>query len=153
MAVVQASNKSEASECYRILKMQGYKKIAFSYGADWYYEEGLPTTYEIKTKYLVKAHGRYNVIKDFYERGIIEKFDKIHLLGCNIPQEFAWYKDMPFIESLDTSNPIIHGLKGIRYFDFGLLHKESDKIDKLLNLNENWKDVEYNIKKFRSFIN
>ena len=39
MAVVQAQNYHEAFECYNILKMQGYQKIAFSYGADWYAED------------------------------------------------------------------------------------------------------------------
>ena len=36
VAVVQAQSYHEAHECYNILKMQGYQKIAFSYGADWY---------------------------------------------------------------------------------------------------------------------
>jgi hypothetical protein len=40
VAVVQGKNESEARECYRILKYQGYEKIAFSYGADWYYSKG-----------------------------------------------------------------------------------------------------------------
>ena len=107
VAVVQANNKSEAYSCYNILKIQGYKKIAFSYGADWYYEEGLKSTPDKSNKFITKAHGRYNTIKEFYKKGIINKFDRIHLLGCNVPQEFSWYKDIPFIESIDTSNPVI----------------------------------------------
>ena len=99
VAVVQANNKSEAYECYHILKMQGYKKIAFSYGADWYYMEGLSTIPKIfrENEFITKAHGRYNTIEDFYKNGLISDYDSIHLLGCNIPQEFSWYKDMPFI--------------------------------------------------------
>ena len=50
-------------QCYRILKTQGYQKISFSYGADWYYDEGLSTTPIKNNKYLTKACGRYNVIK------------------------------------------------------------------------------------------
>ena len=38
--------------------------------------------------------------------------DRVHLLGCNLPQEYLYYKDFPFIETIDTSNPIIHGLEG-----------------------------------------
>jgi hypothetical protein len=152
VAVVQASNKPEAWECYNILKTQGYKKIAFSYGADWYYDEGLSTTPDKNNKWVTKAHGRYNIIKDFYEKGLIRKFDRIHLLGCNIPQEFSWYKDMPFIESVDTSNPVIHGLAGVKYKDYGLDEKLPHKVDKFEGDSENWETALYNVEKFREFI-
>ena len=154
VAVVQASSKSEASECYRILKMQGYKKITFSYGADWYSWQGLKTVdnEHDDNEFVVKAHGRYNVIKDFYERGIIERSDRVHLLGCNIPQEFAWYKDMPFIESIDTSNPVIHGLAGVKYEEYGLLEKLPHKVDKFEGNSDNWEIVLYNVNKFKEFI-
>ena len=152
VAVVQANNKSEAYSCYNILKIQGYKKIAFSYGADWYYEEGLKSTPDKSNKFITKAHGRYNTIKEFYKKGIINKFDRIHLLGCNVPQEFSWYKDMPFIESIDTSNPVIHGLAGVKYKDYGLTEKLSHKVDKFEGDSENWEIALYNVEKFREFI-
>ena len=152
VAVVQAKDKSEAWECYSILKTQGYSKIAFSYGADWYYGEGLSTTPDKNNKFLTKAHGRYNVVKYFYEQELIRKTDRIHLLGCNIPQEFSWYKDMPFIESIDTSNPVIHGLAGVKYEDWGLEDKLPYKVDKFEGNAENWDTVLYNVKKFKEFI-
>jgi hypothetical protein len=110
MAVVQGKNKNESRECYDILKHQGYQKIAFSYGADWYYENGKSTSKTTENITVTKAHGRYNFIKELYEDNTISKSDRIHLLGCNIPQEFKWYKNMPFIKTIDTSNPVIHGL-------------------------------------------
>ncbi len=152
VAVVQAKDKSEAWECYSILRTQGYEKIAFSYGADWYYDEGLSTTPDKNNKFLTKAHGRYNVVKHFYEQKLIRKTDRIHLLGCNIPQEFSWYKDMPFIESIDTSNPVIHGLAGVKYEDWGLEDKLPYKVDKFEGNAENWDTVLYNVKKFKEFI-
>jgi len=154
VAVVQASNKAEAWECYNILKTQGYKKIAFSYGADWYYLEGLQTVPKTsrKNEFITKAHGRYNIIKEFYNKGLISKFDRVHLLGCNIPQEFSWYKDMPFIETIDTSNPVIHGLSGIKYNDWGLDDKVSTKVDKFEGKAEHWETAIYNIHKFREFL-
>ena len=152
VAVVQANNQSEAHTCYHILKMQGYKKIAFSYGADWYYEEGLSTTSNKDNKFITKAHGRYNTIKKFYEQDTINKFDSIHLLGCNIPQEFSWYKDMPFIKTIDTSNPVIHGLAGVKYKEWGLDEKLSHKVDKFEGNAENWDTALYNVKKFREFV-
>lgn len=152
VAVVQANNKNEARECYRILKHQGYQKIAFSYGADWYYNEGLITSNKASNSSVCKAHGRYNIIKEFYQDGLIKKSDRVHLLGCNVPQEFSWYKDMPFIETIDTSNPVIHGLAGIKYNDWGLDSKISTKVDKFEGEAEYWDTAVYNIKKFKEFL-
>jgi len=149
VAVVQADSKPEALECYYILKTQGYQKIAFSYGADWYYDEGLSTTTDKENKFITKAHGRLNTIKEFYEKGLMSNYDRIHLLGCNVPQEFSWYKDLPIIESIDTSNPVIHGLAGCEYEDFGLNHKLDYKVDKFEGNAENWQIVLNNVKKFR----
>ena len=154
VAVVQGNNSSEARECYRILKYQGYEKIAFSYGADWYYDEGLKTIPDEfkENKYVTKAHGRYNFIEELYEDNTINKTDSGHLLGCNIPQEFSWYIDMPFIKTIDTSNPVIHGLSGIKYNDWGLDDKISTKVDKFEGKNKHWDTAVYNIHKFKTFI-
>ena len=152
VAVVQADCKSDAFECYHILKMQGYNKIAFSYGADWYYKEGLKSTPDSNNNFITKAHGRYNTIKEFYGKKLISKYDKVHLLGCNVPQEFSWYKNMPFIDSLDTSNPVIHGLAGVKYEEFGLEEKLPYKVDKYEGNEENWDTVLYNISKFKEFL-
>jgi len=149
VAVVQAKSLGEAIECYNTLKTSHqYTKIAFSYGAS-YYNDLFPHPNPM----IGKMMGRILTITTLYKKQVITKCDSVHLLGCSLPQEFSYYSDFPFIDSIDTSNPIIHGLKGIRYSDFGLLYKESDKIDKLIGLNGNWEDVEYNIRKFRSFIN
>jgi len=152
VAVVQAKNKQEAFSCYHILKVQGYEKIAFSYGADYYYDEGLSTTPNKDNKFITKAHGRYNVVKELKEKGLINITDRVHLLGCNIPQEFSWYKDMSFIETIDTSNPVIHGLAGVKYEDYGLEEKLSHKVDKFEGESKNWGIAIHNIKKFREFI-
>ena len=152
VAVVQGKNKNEARECYRILKYQGYEKIAFSYGADWYYNEGLSTTSIKSNNYITKAYGRYNFIKELYEDNTINKTDNVHLLGCNVPQEFSWYKDMPFIKTIDTSNPVIHGLSGIKYNGWGLDNKISTKVDKFKGEAEHWDTAVYNIQKFKEFL-
>ena len=59
------------------------------------------------------------------------------------------------IESLDTSNPIIHGLKGIKYKHYGLKEKDPTKIDQLEEV-ELTSDVLYNINhnliKFKQFL-
>jgi hypothetical protein len=126
VAVVQASNYAEAFECYSILAMQGYQKIAFSYGADWYCDE-----FPHPNPLVGKMMGRIRTISRMYKDKLINKSDRVHLLGCALPQEFRYYNDFPFIESIDTSNPIIHGLEGIEYTSNGLFTKSNTKIDKI----------------------
>ena len=71
-----------------------------------------------------------------------------------MPQEFKEYKKYDWIDSLDTSNPVIHGMKGIWYDSVqGLTDKESVKLYTLIdeNVNDKWGIIEYNVKSFRSF--
>ena len=149
IAVVQAQNYHEAFQCYNILKVQGYKKIAFSYGADWYAEE-----FPHPNPLVGKMMGRIMTISKMYKSNLIEKSDRVHLLGCALPQEFAYYNDFPFIESIDTSNPIIHGLEGIKYSSNGLYTKSSTKIDKLGIIplsQETLYNINHNLTQFKKF--
>ncbi len=118
IAVVQGKDIHEVIECYQIYKDLGYKKIAFSYGAS-YYNDIFPHP----NKNLGKALGRIQVISQLFKENIINKSDSIHLLGCASPQEFGWYKDMPFIKSLDTSNPVMAALDDNDYRAYGLYDK------------------------------
>ena len=151
VAVVQATSYGEAYECYHILKNHlNYDKIAFSYGADWYAEE-----FPHPNPLVGKMMGRIMAVSKMYKKELIKDNDRVHLLGCALPQEFSYYPDFPFIESIDTSNPIIHGLKRKQYNSFGLLEKESTKIDKigLVPLDpETLYDVNHNIIKFKNLI-
>jgi len=149
VAVVQAQNYHEAFQCYNILKVQGYKKIAFSYGADWYAEE-----FPHPNPLVGKMMGRIMTISKMYKSGLIEKTDRVHLLGCALPQEFAYYDDFPFIESIDTSNPIIHGLEGIKYSTNGLFTKSSTKIDTIgltPMTQETLYNINHNLTQFKKF--
>ena len=153
VAVVQAKTYEEAVSCYLTFKNLGYKKIAFSYGAQ-YYNDLFPHS----NKFVGKMMGRIMAIHKMWDKDVIEPTDKIHLLGCALPQEFAYYKklmDLGIIESLDTSNPIIHGLKGIKYEHYGLKEKNPTKIDQLEEV-ELTSDVLYNINhnltRFKQFL-
>ena len=152
VAVVQANNYSEAVECYSILNTHhGYHKIAFSYGASWYAEEMFPHPNPLVGKMM----GRIMTISKMYKNKIITDSHRIHLLGCALPQEFGYYCDFPFIESIDTSNPIIHGLEGVKYNKLGLLTKSETKIDRT-NLKpitpEILYDINHNLIQFKQFI-
>lgn len=76
-----------------------------------------------------------------------------HLLGCSLAEEFYGYDwNKLNIESLDTSNPIVAGLEGLRYEDRGLSEKPSVKLCELINISINNKEeelIDYNIKKFK----
>jgi len=118
VAVVQSRNFKDAEECYLALKNIGYKKIAFSYGADWYMDKFHGIHID-----KAKMMGRISAVKQMFYNGTIKKDDRVHLLGCSLPQEFGWYENCSYIESIDTSNPIMAALEGIGYDEFGLLTK------------------------------
>jgi hypothetical protein len=137
VAVVQATNFADAltllSSVYKDL---GYKKIAFSYGAEYYLDHS-----SHPNKNIAKSLGRLQVISKLYDMDMIKDTDRVHLLGCQVPQEFSLYKDMPFIETIDTSNPIMATLDGIQYGRNGLTEKP--KAD--MNHNFYTTDLDYNL--------
>jgi hypothetical protein len=147
VAVVQSKSFEEAEHCYLALKKLGYEKIAFSYGASWYAED-FPKFNVDKAK----MSGRISTIKQMFYNGTIKKNDRIHLLGCSLPQEFGWYSNDSYIESIDTSNPIMAALEGMEYDDFGLSTKPKANMNDYFNIdskNVNLKLVLYNVEKFK----
>jgi hypothetical protein len=98
--------------------------------------------------------GRVKLLGDLLRDGVINEDKPHHLLGCGLPQEFAFYKDYKWIYSLDTSNPVVHGIKGVEYREDGLWSKESQKLFELINHKvEDINTILYNIHKFRWFAN
>jgi hypothetical protein len=153
VAVVQAKSYDAAVNLYLAYKKLGYKKIAFSYGAE-YFNKVCPHV----NRHLGKALGRVQTVIQMYNKGIIEDTDRVHLLGCQVPQEFSWYNGMKFIESLDTSNPIIAGYESTFYNSYGLDFKPKTKIDDIIDIK--YQDIEikmevirYNVNKFKSLNN
>ena len=147
VAVVQSRSFKEAEECYLALKKLGYKKIAFSYGADWYMDKfhGIHVD-------KAKMMGRISAVKQMFYNGTIKKNDRVHLLGCSLPQEFGWYENCSYIESIDTSNPIMAALEGIEYEEFGLLTKPKANMNDHFHIdikNVNLKLVFHNVETFK----
>ena len=128
VAVVQGKSLHEVIKCYQTYKYLGYTKIAFSYGAS-YYNDIFPHP----NKDIGKALGRQLVISKMIEMGLIGNSDRIHLLGCSLPQEFLYYNDIKQIESIDTSNPIMAAFDGTTYANWGLDSKPKTKIDEVMN--------------------
>jgi hypothetical protein len=147
VAVVQAQTIHEASTCYQTYKDLGYKKIAFSYGAS-YYNDVVPHP----NKNLGKALGRLSMISALHKTRVIEDNDRVHLLGCQVPQEFGWYRGFKFIESIDTSNPVMATLENIRYTNAGLTEKPKANMNDYFYMLSDQVDYEllsHNILKFR----
>ena len=151
VAVVQAQTIHEASTCYQTYKDLGYEKIAFSYGAS-YYNDVVPHP----NRDLGKALGRLSVISALYKTKVIHQNDRIHLLGCAVPQEFGWYNGFNCIESIDTSNPVMAALEEMWYTEAGLDRKPKANMNDYFYMLEdqvNWDYLLNNLYKFRDINN
>ena len=147
VAVVQAKNVHEAILCTQLYKDLGYKKIAYSYGAS-YYNEVCPHP----NKDFGKAIGRFMVISQLYKENLLNKFDRVHLLGTASPIEFGMYKNIECIESIDTSNPIMAGIERRVYNFIGLDSKPKANMNDFQDKSLMWEqedDILYNVKMFR----
>jgi len=105
------------------------------------------------------AFGRIALICRMLKDKIIDVDCPHHLLGAGIPIEFKMYSQysdiFKFIKSIDTSNPIVAGLKGIRYNVDGLYEKPTEKlveyIDHKLSDTE-YKDIMFNVNMFKKLV-
>jgi hypothetical protein len=116
VAVAQGKNQLELANCIETFKRLGYEKYAISYGAEFYNEVG---TYS-PNKDLSKMFGRIDTVNYLYRSGVICDSDRVHLLGCSLPQEFGFYENAPYIESIDTSNPVMAAIELNKYGMNGL---------------------------------
>lgn len=151
IGVVQGKNLQELNECYAYMS-ERVDKIAISFDYSWY-EEQYPVS---KNKYHAWMRGRHKFLYDLEQSGRVNKDKPHHLLGCGLPQEFAVYQHIDWIDTIDTSNPVAHGMHGIRYqrqalFDiWGLDEKHPTKMCDMINDSvDNIADVFYNMEKFR----
>jgi hypothetical protein len=148
VAVVQAKNFLDAVVCYQTYKDLGYKKIALSYGANYYLDHS-----SHPNQNLAKSLGRIEVVSRMYNMGIIQPNDRVHLLGCQVPQEFSWYKDAGFIETIDTSNPIMATLDGLKYGPNGLNEKPKANMNNHFYTTElDYDLLDWNLKTFRNLL-
>ncbi len=146
IGVVQGKTYEQIKACYEYMdKISGVDMIAISFDYS-YYTKSVPHP----NKYVSWMLGRVKLLGDLLKDGIINENKPHHLLGCGLPQEFSFYSQYPWIYSLDTSNPVVHGIKGIEYGEDGLWSKESQKLFELINFEvEDTNKILYNISKFK----
>lgn len=127
IGVVQGKSYQEIAECYRDLVKLGVDKIAISFNYSWY-ELDFPST----NKLISWCYGRYFMLNMLFQDQVIDTSIPHHLLGCSLPQEFGLYpKEWGWLDSLDTSNPIVAGIKDVEY-DRNLIEKPSIKLFELI---------------------
>jgi hypothetical protein len=155
IGVVQGKTLDEAVWCYR--EIEPYVDvIAISFDYSFYINEDLNG--KLPTKYHHYMYGRDALINHMANIAEIINVNKPHhLLGCGLPQEFDCYRDYSWIRSVDTSNPVVAGIKGIRYNGTkGLEDKPSEKLFTLINYKPGDDEIGkilYNIECFRSIVN
>jgi hypothetical protein len=131
----------------------GVDKIAISFDYSYYAK-----VFPHPNKWVAFMMGRVLTLTRMMNEGVINKHKPHHLLGCAHPREFSFYTGPGFewIETLDTSSPIVHGLKGVRYGDkIGTWEKERTKLVDLLDAVPDagtYEIITHNIEKFKSYL-
>lgn len=133
--------ESYKAYCQNYIQILPYvDKIAFSF------ESFFQTIAD--TDKITLAEARQNVIRMMLEDTIIRTDIPHHILGTLSPTEFKAYVKYDWIESADTSNPIVHGILRERYPDDGNLKKSVIKMEVLMEKSLSpgmLRDIQYNI--------
>ena len=148
IAVVHGKNYSDYCVCYAELE-EFSDKLAFSF-------ESFFVEYA-NTHNLAIDEVRAHILNRMLEEGIIDTKKRHHILGALSPTEFQKYVKYSWIESADTSNPVLHGLLGQLYTgEEGLKVKSKIKLDSLITTEVSSKMLEnvmFNVTWFRQQFN
>lgn len=109
VGVAQGYGVDDTAECYRGLEPY-CNMIAFNFDYSRYFYEQYPDLSQVVTSSVAKGIGRYMLLKELDSRNVIDRTKEHHLLGCSTLQEVSFYKEFPWITSIDTSNPVIQGI-------------------------------------------
>lgn len=126
MGVLQGKTPQEAVNCFKKLKHLGADII----GIPFLVGKGFVEPDEKVTPVTLMA-ARISLISKINEACDAHP---IHLLGVGLPQEGRYSKRCPWVVSIDTSNPVVHGLFGISYGYNGLEEKRSELLANLIHI-------------------
>lgn len=151
IGVVQGKTYSEIVECYDFMvNFANVDMVAISFDYS-YFEKEFPHP----NKYVSWMLGRVQLLGRMLRDGVINTTVKHHLLGNALPIEGKFYAEYDWLYSIDTSNPVTHGIKGIRYQpNFGLYSKISQKLFTMINTDVTdiqKQDILYNIGEFKKY--
>ena len=157
MGVVHGKDYDEVKECIKYLSAHCYR-LAFNFQDQVFKDIG-----KGKTKYETMMDGRQRLLQMLDDDLVLPRNKSYHLLGASLPQEYAYASNFGYLKhcftSCDTSNPIVHGIRGIRYNGQdgieGLHTKESIMLAELIDTKitpKMKKDIKYNLKAFRKIM-
>lgn len=154
IGVAQGEDYDLLVACYKAIEPH-CDMVAISFDYSWFM-----SSKSTANRCIQAAAGRRALLDAMLYDGVINRSKPHHLLGVMLPQEVRYYSHasqrhkFDWIYSIDTSNPVVHGLKGYRYWDHGLDGKISQKLYTMINEDVNSEQLEhimYNIEKFRGF--
>lgn len=155
IGVVQGSNLVDIETCYAYMdKVANADKIAFSFDSK-FYELICPH----RDKLMSWMMGRRILLAEMLAKGLINTNKPHHLLGASYVEEFKFYneEDYGWIDSVDTSSPVVCGMKGVNYNMFtGNSSKPSEKLYTLINADpsgEQRASIWHNIDIFKKMCN
>lgn len=154
IGVIQGATLEELRYCYEAISSY-VDKIAISFAQPLFAE-----LYPLENKDFARMYGRQYLINYLARTGVLDTKKEHHLLGISLPQEVAFYKkaEYSFITSVDTSSPIVHGLRDIRFNDNGLQAKDPTKLDDLFAVTEvedvllRWETIMHNVHTFKKLL-
>ena len=153
IGVLQGKSTAEIIECYKAI-VDKVDRIAISFDMS-FFETQFPHT---ANKYYSWMRGRLELLYGMRDQNILKSGKKHHLLGCSLPQEFVTYRSdfTDILYSLDTSNPVLHGLHNVPYEwckfsdHYMLDEKNTSKMVNFIKDDVAFSaDVAYNIRSFR----
>lgn len=153
IGVVQGEHYDDIVACYAYLdRVLNVDKIAISFDYSYY-----ARTFPHSNHLVSWTMGRVKLIGDLLRDGVINRDKPHHLLGVATAMEGYFYRDYEFIDSIDTSNPVVHAIKEINYREnIGLWTKESQKLCDLINTPQKDIDMQilfWNIMEFNNYWN
>jgi hypothetical protein len=151
IGVVQGSDYDDIVWCYNAVAPM-VDKVAISFDYSFMCPE---KNYTPATRCEVFMRSRQKLLKDLLKDEVIDQSKPHHLLGCFLPQEFIAYKEYAWVDTIDTSNPVVHGINGIHYEGYGLKEKVKTKLIDYMNdplTPDQVHAIMFNIAKFKEFV-
>ena len=149
IGAVQGKTYNDIVECYKFMS-DNADYIAISFDFSYYHLTETGTPLERMCK------GRQNLIDRLIVDNIWNHEKPHHLLGCSLPIEFKRYSSSlhQSIRSLDTSNPVMHGLNHHRYIkDYGINFKVKGLLADIIDMpvtKDHRTDIGFNIEMFKT---
>lgn len=153
IGVVQGKTYEEMVWCYKEIEPL-VDKVAISFDYSFFVDEDKYG--KLPTKFHYYMLGRDDLIHRMLSDRVINENKRHHLLGCGLPQEFTSYRNYNWIDSIDTSNPVVAGIKGIEYNGVnGLEDKPTVKLFTLIDAeldDDTVRTIRKNISWFRQIV-